>query len=149
MKKYRFIIAMLVFAIIATSIMGCYGNFALTKKVYKFNKTLGNKWINSIAMVVGGPVYSCSVFIDVWILNLIQFWTGTNPLTMGPQDSETKTMLANNKNFEITATQNQFVVKDLSSTNSSNETIVRYDPTLQNWYVVDNNKTLVQTVASK
>jgi hypothetical protein len=65
------------------SLQGCYGSFALTKKVYNWNGTLGNKWVKSIVFFVFGfvlPVYGLSAFIDAIALNLVEFWTGSNPL---------------------------------------------------------------------
>jgi hypothetical protein len=63
---------------------GCFGSFALTKKVYEFNDGLENKWLKSIAFwglnII--PVYGFAGFVDVVILNLVEFWTGSNPLAM-------------------------------------------------------------------
>ena len=65
----------------AMSVQGCYGSFGLTKKVYKFNGSLGNKWINSLfTFVLGGPVYVASGVLDAVIFNLIEFWTGSSPV---------------------------------------------------------------------
>lgn len=66
------------------SLQGCYGSFALTKKVYNWNGTLGNKWVKSIVFFVFGfvlPVYGLSALIDAIALNLVEFWTGSNPVT--------------------------------------------------------------------
>ena len=63
---------------------GCFGSFALTKKVYEFNDGLENKWLKSIAFwglnII--LVYGFAGFVDVVILNLVEFWTGSNPLAM-------------------------------------------------------------------
>lgn len=59
----------------------CYGSFALTKKVYQFNGSLGNKWIKSLfVFVLGAPVYGVSGLADAVIFNLVEFWTGSNPV---------------------------------------------------------------------
>lgn len=73
---------LLVAAMCATS-FGCYGSFNLVKKVYKFNGTVGEKWVNELVFLVMNvvPVYGVSVFIDAVILNSIEFWTGSNPVT--------------------------------------------------------------------
>jgi nucleoside diphosphate kinase len=73
----------LVGSILATgiSLQGCYGSFNLTKKVYQFNGSLGNKWVKSLVQFVfGGPVYGVTTTIDVLVLNVIEFWTGSNPV---------------------------------------------------------------------
>ena len=61
----------------------CMGSFALTKKLYAWNDTVtGNKIINNV--IFWGlniiPVYEFAVFGDAVILNLIEFWTGSNLL---------------------------------------------------------------------
>jgi hypothetical protein len=64
---------------------GCYGDFALTKALYDFNGGISpNPFIQSCVMWVLGFffIYSIAVFLDVVIFNLIEFWTGDNPMMM-------------------------------------------------------------------
>ena len=63
------------------SLQGCYGSFNLTKKVYNWNGTLGNKWIKSLLFIVLSPVYGIAVTVDAIAFNLVEFWTGSNPVT--------------------------------------------------------------------
>lgn len=118
------------------TLQGCYGNFALTKKVYKWNGTLGNKWINSIVMVglTIIPVYQFSVFVDGVILNLVQFWTGSNPVAMQPGEKETQTVAVNGKTYIMTATQNHMEVALQEPGVKPVE--FNYDPDQQAWLVV-------------
>lgn len=77
---------------------GCMGSFALTKMLYNFNETItGNKIINNLLfwVLLWLPVYGGAMFIDGAILNLIEFWTGGNPLASQLQESDTR--LANFK----------------------------------------------------
>lgn len=70
---------------LALGASGCYGKFALTKKLYDWNGSLGNKflvWIVFIIFVIV-PVYGVATFVDGFIFNLIEFWTGSNPLGGG------------------------------------------------------------------
>lgn len=70
---------------LALGASGCYGKFALTKKLYDWNGTLGNKflvWIVFIIFIIV-PVYGVCTFVDGIILNLIEFWTGSNPMGGG------------------------------------------------------------------
>lgn len=67
----------------AFSLTACYGSYSLTQKLYKWNGTLGNKWLNScvhfILWVI--PVYEiCIGLVDGLVLNTVEFWTGSNPL---------------------------------------------------------------------
>lgn len=67
----------------AFSLTACYGSYGLTNKLYKWNGTLGNKWLNScvhfILWVI--PVYEiCIGLVDGLVLNTVEFWTGSNPI---------------------------------------------------------------------
>ena len=76
-------ISVLLLAVMMVIAGGCYGSFELVKKVHKFNGTLGNKYVNELGFLVMNiiPVYSVAGFIDVVVLNTIEFWTGKNPST--------------------------------------------------------------------
>jgi hypothetical protein len=74
--------SILIVALLLTA-FGCYGSFQLTNKVYKFNGTLGNKWVNELGFIVMVvvPVYGVAAFVDAVVLNSLEFWTGKNPMT--------------------------------------------------------------------
>ncbi len=63
-------------------IQGCYGSFGLVRKVWKWNGSLGNKFVNELVFLVMYivPVYGIAGLIDVVILNSVEFWTGKNPV---------------------------------------------------------------------
>ena len=66
-----------------TSASGCYGSFLATRWVYDFNgKISENGAVQSIVMWAFAilPVYGLATFADAAIFNLIEFWTGSNPL---------------------------------------------------------------------
>ncbi len=90
---------MTVAAIIGST--GCIGGnnaFMLTQKVYDFNKTWGEKWMQELGFLVMNivPVYGISMWVDVIVLNSIDFWTGSNPL------ASTKTMELNGQTVKMT-----------------------------------------------
>lgn len=66
---------------------GCYGSFGLTRAVYDLNgdigrgatdNEMGQGVLNSIVMVVGAAIgaYGLSMFVDVLVLNTIEYWSG-------------------------------------------------------------------------
>ncbi len=81
------------FASLAT---GCYGKFALTKKLHGWNGTLGNKFVNTFVfwLFLIIPVYGVCTFVDGVILNLIEFWTGQNPMASMAHEDGTTTRFA-------------------------------------------------------
>lgn len=85
--------ALLIIALSLVAFGGCYGPFAVTKKVYDWNGTVQDKFVRSgvfwIFVIV--PVYPLCALGDTLIFNPIEFWTGSNPITSndaGPPDVE-------------------------------------------------------------
>jgi hypothetical protein len=74
---------MLVALAVLVGLSGCYGNFNLTRKLWKWNGTIGTKWVNEAAFLglVILPVYEFASLGDAIIFNSIEFWTGKNPVT--------------------------------------------------------------------
>lgn len=72
--------ALLAFSPVAS---GCFGSFALTRKMHAWNEGVsGNKfvqWLVFLGMTII-PVYGVGVFLDSWIFNSIEFWTDSNPM---------------------------------------------------------------------
>lgn len=61
---------------------GCYGSFTLTRKLWKWNGSVGNKFVNELVFLVCNilPVYPIAGFVDSIILNSVEFWSGKNPM---------------------------------------------------------------------
>lgn len=61
---------------------GCIGSFALTDKVFQWNRGLGSIIVQEIVFLafVIIPVYEFTVLADAIVLNLLEFITGSNPL---------------------------------------------------------------------
>ena len=57
---------------------GCFGRFPLTHSAYRFNRNISDNefWQNVVFWVFSFAVYPIFFTIDVWILNVIQFWSG-------------------------------------------------------------------------
>ena len=83
-KKYLSVALVIALAgsILTTS---CIGSFSLTNKLYSWNKSIGNKFVNEVVffafLVV--PVYEVAALVDSLVLNSIEFWTGNNVLAKG------------------------------------------------------------------
>ncbi len=113
-RGLKSLVCLMLVASMCTASFGCYGSFNLVKKVYKFNGTVGDKWVNELVFLVMNvvPVYGVSVFIDAVVLNTIEFWSGTNPVmaegaqpsTMKGDDGSTITFNSRDKVMEITRT---------------------------------------------
>ena len=83
MSIKKFVCGVALAAFMSVSVGGCYGKYALTRAVYEWNGSLGNKFIVSLVNYFMGIVYFVTVPVDMIILNVIEFWTGSNPMAMG------------------------------------------------------------------
>jgi Domain of unknown function (DUF3332) len=75
---------------------GCYGQFALTRKLYNWNgNATSNKFVNSAILwaLIIVPVYELASLGDFLIFNTIEFYTGSNPVAMN-QDGSVDTRYA-------------------------------------------------------
>lgn len=81
--RYRLARTLIVF-LLAFSLLtsGCYGSFALTRKLHQFNGTIEDRFARSL--VTAGLViivYYWTGLGDWIIFNTIEFWTGKNPIS--------------------------------------------------------------------
>jgi len=63
---------------LAPGLTGCYGNFPLTKTVFKFNGSVSSKPLQTLVFwgFLFLPVYSTALVGDTCGFNLIEYWTG-------------------------------------------------------------------------
>lgn len=102
---------------IMVSQTGCFGEFSLTRKVYEFNQNVGGKFVNELVFLAFCiiPVYEAATFVDAVILNSIEFWTGSNPLSMAPGETEIQYATVDGHQYRMTAQQNYFSVEELTA----------------------------------
>lgn len=79
-------LAALCASILAVHVSGCFGSFALTRKIYDINQGISDnkfiRWVVFLGFTIL-PVYGVGTFIDALVLNSLEFWTGSNPLGGG------------------------------------------------------------------
>ena len=63
----------------------CIGSFQLTNNLLNWNKNIDNKFVNELVFVAFLilPVYEVSALADILVINSIEFWSGSNPITKG------------------------------------------------------------------
>ncbi len=140
MKKFAKPIIWSVMAIfLMFSLFGCYGNMTLTKKIWKWNGSLGNEPIQTIVMwaMAIAPVYEIAVFADVVFLNTVEYWTGTNPLAMSEGTTDVRIVKHDNKTFEITTVKNTITIKEISGPNAGKSLEIKYDDVTSTWNMSD------------
>lgn len=81
MRKKHLIVAAVVALSASMMMQSCIGSFALFNKVKNWNEHVGDKFVNEIVFVAMWilPVYELCFAADLFILNSIEFWSGSNP----------------------------------------------------------------------
>jgi len=64
---------------------GCFGKFQLTRNLYDINRSVKDKYLRSAATWLFVIPYALTGFLDFAVFNLIEFWSGENPIAAGPQ----------------------------------------------------------------
>jgi hypothetical protein len=137
MKKLRTIVAIALIAVMGFGLSGCYGKFALVKKVHTFNGTFGNKFVNEAVFLVLCiiPVYEVSAVVDAFLLNLVEFWTGSNPLALHQGDN---IINVNGIDVKINLTANTATIYDNAGKALAS---VTYNESEKTWYSSVNGNT--------
>ncbi len=118
----------------ALGLQGCYGQFGLTKKIYDWNGSLGDKWVSSVVMVGMCiiPVYPLATAGDALILNAVEFWTGKHPMAMGESEKQIQVATLGGREFVLTATRNRIDV--VPSNGGIAPVTLRFVPEEGAWY---------------
>jgi hypothetical protein len=141
MKRIKSFLLVALATVIMLGQTGCIGSFQATKAIYKFNQSLGNKWLNEIVFLVFCvvPVYEIGAFVDVVVLNLIEFWTGSNPMAMAPGQIEIQKVTYQGKDYTMTATQNRMHIECTDASVKAADLV--YTPQTSTWSMVQNGVT--------
>lgn len=83
MKKIKLTVALVLVLGASMTFSSCIGSFALTSRVLNWNKQIGSKFVNELVFFAFWflPVYEVTSLADLVVLNSIEFWSGTNPMT--------------------------------------------------------------------
>ncbi|NJM94322.1 MAG: DUF3332 family protein [Cytophagales bacterium] len=137
MKKFSTVMlaGLLLFS---TSLTSCIGSFELVKKVYKFNRSMDSKWVQELVFIAMNiiPVYSVAGFVDVVILNLIEFWSGSNPLALQEGETETQLLTHEGTTYLMTASRDRMKVESLQGVNAGEFLELAYNESTQEWYAI-------------
>lgn len=84
MRRDRILKAVALMLVVSVGFLssGCFGKFQLTRKVYEVNKSMEEKYSRSALtwVLVIVPVYAIAGILDFVVFNVVEFWSGQNPL---------------------------------------------------------------------
>lgn len=111
------------------------GSWGLTKKIYQWNDgATGNRFIDNLLFWVLGFVYFFTIWIDFFIFNLIEFWTGSNPLAMAPGEVETGIVKGKDGNeYQMTVSLNRYEAVALTGSKKGEKSALVYNPATKTW----------------
>ncbi len=139
MKTIRKTVLLLVLGSVLTTQTGCFGTFSLTRKAYEFHDGLtDSKFLKSLLFWIPGAfVYGIVGFVDVVILNLIEFWSGSNPLSMNEGDYEMQMATIKGVDYRIEATKDTFTTTQLSGEQAGEVRVMKFDRSEMTWVYSD------------
>ncbi|QRK04476.1 DUF3332 domain-containing protein [Archangium violaceum] len=77
------LVAALFATFLSLHVSGCFGSFALTRKIYGLNQEVSDnkflRWLVFLGFTII-PVYGVGTLVDALVFNSIEFWSGSNPL---------------------------------------------------------------------
>jgi hypothetical protein len=91
---------------------GCYGSFNLVREVYDWNGSIEDKTVRSVVFwaLVIIPVYEIAALVDAAVLNVIEHWSGDNPLSMQEGESDMRVVEHKGRRFKVEARKNRFTI---------------------------------------
>lgn len=112
MRKKHLIIATVVALSASMMMQSCIGSFALFNKVKAWNDQVGDKFVNEIVFVAMWilPVYELSFVADLFILNSIEFWSGSNPAL-----AETKVIDGKDAQYLVASNEDGYVITNMKT----------------------------------
>ncbi len=114
MKKKSLIIATVVALSASMMMQSCIGSFALFNKVKTWNDHVGDKFVNELVFVAMWilPVYELSFAADLFILNSIEFWSGTNPALA---QAETKVIDGKDAQYLVAKNESGYTITNMTT----------------------------------
>src|SRR5690606_14147160 len=126
----------------------CLGSFSAWNGLKDWNEDASdNKFVNN-AIFWGLniiPVYGLFYLGDVVIFNLIEFWSGDNPIGMNEGEMQEQIVEKNGIQYALTATKNQMKIKVLSGEREGNELTLVYEPADKSWNAVKDGEKIKLT----
>lgn len=103
--------ALLLAAVLAASSAGCFGKFQLTRTLYDINRSVEDQYVRSAVTWAFVIPYGFASFIDFAVFNVVEFWTGENPMEAtrtARRGNETAVMRLGREGAATTATIDRY-----------------------------------------
>lgn len=125
----------------------CLGSFSAFKNLKDWNNEVSDsKFVNN-AIFWGLniiPVYGLFFLGDTIIFNVIEFWSGSNPIAMEEGDEEVQMVEHEGNSFEMVATKNRIQVTVLEGPKKGKKIDLVYKPGEKSWNAVRPNGEIIK-----
>ncbi|QLE01447.1 DUF3332 domain-containing protein [Galbibacter sp. BG1] len=117
----------------------CLGSFSAFNGLKDWNQGVtGNKFVNNL--IFWGlniiPVYGLFFLGDAIIFNVIEFWTGSNPIAMKEGEKETQIVENNGNTYQLTATKNRMQIAIIDGAKKGEKVDLVYKPDAKSWSAI-------------
>lgn len=125
----------------------CLGSFSAFNNLKDWNNEVSDsKFVNN-AIFWGLniiPVYGLFFLGDTIIFNVIEFWSGSNPIAMEEGDEEVQMVEHEGNSFEMVATKNRIQVTVLEGPKKGKKIDLVYKPGEKSWNAVRPNGEIIK-----
>ena len=117
----------------------CLGSFSAFNNLREWNDgATDSKFVDNLIFwgVNIIPVYGLFFLGDTIIFNVIEFWTGDNPIAMNEGESDTQVLAYKGNTYKMTATKNKFDIKVIAGEKKGKTLEMVYTPENETWNAV-------------
>lgn len=117
----------------------CLGSFSAFNNLKDWNMEVSDsKFVNNL--IFWGlniiPVYGLFFIGDTLIFNVIEFWSGSNPIAMQEGESELQVVEFEGNTYELKATKNRMAVKIVEGPKKGGKIELFYKPGEKSWNAI-------------
>lgn len=117
----------------------CLGSFQAFNNLKEWNQGVSDsKWVNNL--IFWGlniiPVYGLFLIGDALIFNVIEFWSGSNPISMEEGEREVQMVERDGNTFEMVATKNRIQVTVVAGPEEGKKMEMFYKPGEKSWNAI-------------
>lgn len=125
----------------------CLGSFRAFNNLKEWNQGVSDsKFVNNLVFwglnIV--PVYGLFFLGDAIIFNVIEFWSGSNPIAMREGEREVQIVERDGNTYEMIAEKNRIFLTVLDGPKKGNKLEVFYKPDEKSWNAIRPNGEMIK-----
>jgi len=147
--KYNTMKKAVVASMLAGSLLfsSCLGSFSAFNNLKDWNQGVtDSKFLDNLIFwgLTIVPVYPLFFLGDALIFNVIEFWSGSNPIAMKPGESETQMVKHQGNTYKLVASQNRMEVDVVDGPKKGKKIDLVYRPHEKSWNAVRPNGEVIK-----